>query len=46
MFAVQIAKQTDANTELKEPRHTNLQWFVITLLAFTIIDYLCLPRLG
>jgi hypothetical protein len=32
------AKQTDANREFKSQQLTGWQWFVMALIAFTIID--------
>jgi hypothetical protein len=42
LYAVKLATQTDAKREFKYPRHTGWQWFVVTLVAFAIMDYLCL----
>jgi hypothetical protein len=41
-FRIRDAKHTDLNREFKRTRHTGWQWFIIALLAFTILDYLCL----
>ena len=43
---VRSSRQTDLNREFKKPRYTEWQWFLIPLLAFTVIDYLCFPLPG
>ena len=40
------ATRTDANSEFRNRGHIGLQLFAVALIAFMIIDWLCLPRLG
>jgi hypothetical protein len=42
---VGFASQTDLNREFRQ-RRFEWNWFLIALLAFTVIDYLCLSRSG
>ena len=39
---VRSSSQTDLNREFKGQRRIGWNWFLIALLAFTVIDYLCL----
>ena len=41
---VRFASQTDFNREFKRQRRIGWKWFMLALVAFTIIDYLYLPR--
>jgi hypothetical protein len=43
---VQAIRQTELNREFKKVRYTEWQWFLIPLLAFTIIHYLYVRRWG
>jgi hypothetical protein len=43
---VEHSSQSDLDRELKGERYTEWQWFLIPLLAFTIIDFLWLQRWG
>jgi len=43
---VRFSSQTDLNREFRRERRIGWNWFLIALLAFTIIDYLCLSSLG
>jgi hypothetical protein len=36
---VRPASQIDLNREFKSPRHIEWQWFLVPLLAFTIIVF-------
>jgi hypothetical protein len=41
---VRFSSQTDLNREFKNPR-SEWRWFLIPLLVFIVVDYLCLPIL-
>jgi hypothetical protein len=43
---VKDSSQTDLDRELKREHYTEWQWFLIPLLALTIIDFLWLQRWG
>jgi hypothetical protein len=40
-FRVRDATQTDLKREFERRRHTDWQWVIAALLAFAILDYLC-----
>jgi hypothetical protein len=42
MYAAEPAKRTDGNREFKRQVYTEWQSFVIVLVVFAILDYLCL----
>jgi hypothetical protein len=43
---LKTAKQTEANRESKNSCYAELPWFLVTLLAFMMIDFLNLSRSG
>ena len=44
--SVRATRQTELNREFKKVRYREWQWFLIPLLAFTIIHYLDVRRWG
>jgi hypothetical protein len=41
-FRVREATQTDIKREFERRGHTDWQWTMATLVAFAILDYLCM----
>jgi hypothetical protein len=42
LHAIRATRERKANREFESSRLTGWQWFVVTLAAFTMMDYLCL----
>jgi hypothetical protein len=42
IFRVRDATQTNLKREFQRRGHTNWRWFLTALIAFSILDYLCL----
>jgi hypothetical protein len=41
-FRIRDARHTDLNKEFQRRGHTDWQWVIAALLAFSILDYLCM----
>jgi hypothetical protein len=42
IFRVRDSTQTDLKREFRRRGHTDWQWGIAALLAFSILDYLCM----